>query len=278
MAGILFLRTRERASIVDFYRSVIGMDLWLEQAECTLLRHGNFLLGFCSGPESETSGLITFFYPDRAAVDGMYETMKGRAESPPVVNDRYRIYHFYAADPEDRALEFQTFLDPAVVSLDGESLLTTRRSVRAFRDDPVPDAVLACLFEACRYAPTSMNSQSYDYVLVRNPDTLKALAALRGNSSAPLARAPLGVAVCGDPARSGAHRQDAVIAAYHLLLAAWNLGLGTCWIGAMDRGEVKEALGIPSEHTIATVTPLGYPDESPVAGERREGEELYRVV
>ncbi|MHC5038577.1 MAG: nitroreductase family protein [Planctomycetota bacterium] len=278
MAGITFLRTRNREALREFYLSQIGMEIWLEQAECTLLKHGNLLLGFCSGEAVEKDGLITFFYPDRTGVDALYEKMKGRALGEPEVNEKYRIYHFFAEDPEERALEFQAFLHPLAPYHDGDTLMRTRRSVRAFSPTPVPETVLDAVFETCRFSPTSMNSQSYGFVVVRSRSVLDRLAELRGNSSAPLARAPLGVAVTGDPKKSGAHQQDAIIAATHFLLAAWAHGLGTCWIGAMDRPEVKEALEIPSDHSIATVTPLGYPAETPDPGERRTVREMVRIV
>ncbi|TES93871.1 MAG: hypothetical protein E3J87_01400 [Candidatus Cloacimonadota bacterium] len=68
------------------------------------------------------------------------------------------------------------------------------------------------------------------------------------------------------------------MAAYHFTLAAWNFGLGTCWIGGMDRDDVKEALGIPQEHYVATVTPLGYPAEQPEPGSRRETKEIVQFI
>lgn len=278
MAGILFLRTPRRPALKDFYTGTVGMTTWLEQAECTLLQHGNLLLGLCDGPEEETGGLVTFLYPHREDVDAMYERLRDRALKPPAVNERYRIYHFYARDPADRALEFQAFLHPVAPYMDGRTLLVSRRSVRRFLPDPVPDALLESVLEACRWSPTSMHSQSYDFVVTRNRAVLEALAALRGGSSAPLARAPMGVAVCGDPAKSGAAGTDATIAAVQFLLSAWDHGLGTVWIGAMDRPAVKELLGIPEEHVVATVTPLGFPAERAVPRDRRPVRDLYRIV
>jgi nitroreductase len=102
------------------------------------------------------------------------------------------------------------------------------------------------------------------------------LSGVRGRNSEPIGRATAAVAVVADPARSRRHVQDGCIAAYHLLLAAWLFGLGTCWIAAMDRDDVKEELSIPRDHYIATVTPLGYPAESPHTPQRRSKEEIVR--
>jgi len=62
------------------------------------------------------------------------------------------------------------------------------------------------------------------------------------------------------------------------MLAAWSYGLGTCWIAAMDRDDVKEVLGIPKEHYIATITPLGYPEFVPRPPPRREAREMVKFI
>ena len=107
---------------------------------------------------------------------------------------------------------------------------------------------------------------------------LEFLGGLRGESSAPIARARLAVAICSDPGISKRHVQDGCIAAYHFILAAWIFGLGTCWIAAMDRDDVKEVIGVPREHYVATVTPVGYPAKIPQMPERKRAEEFVRFL
>ncbi len=164
------------------------------------------------------------------------------------------------------------------VDLRGDELLVRRRSIRYFEKKVVTDEILWKVFELCRYSPTSKNSQSYYFVVVQDREKLEFLASLRGESSAPIARAPMTVAVCSDPARSRRHVQDGCIAAYHFILAAARFELGTCWIAAMDRDDAKEALGIDKEHYVATMTPLGYPDGIPKIPSRREAKEMVRFV
>lgn len=98
--------------IVDFYVNDIGMHIWLEQEDCTILSQGNLLLGFCHRDVAEQEGMITFFYPTEEDVDTMYELLRNIATSEPSMNERYQIYQFFAEDPEGRALEFQAFLHP----------------------------------------------------------------------------------------------------------------------------------------------------------------------
>ena len=89
-------------------------------------------------------------------------------------------------------------------------------------------------------------------------------------------KAGIAVAVCVDPAVTKRVPDDAYIAAYHFLLAAHTHGLGTCWIGDMDREEVKDLLQIPHAHFVATVTPLGFPDEIPEAKNRKPAYDLLK--
>ncbi len=278
MSGILFLKSKDRDTLKQFYQSKVGMRIWLEQADCTILKHGNLLLGFCNREELDTCGMITFFYPKRADIDKMYEKLKDLAHAPPKDNEKYGIYHFFAEDPEKRTIEFQAFLHPVASHLTGDELLISRRSVRQFEERDIPEQVISKLFELCRYAPTSRNSESYYFMVVHDREKIDYLASLREKSSSPIARAPMAVAICANPGLSKRHVQDGCIAAYHFTLAAWNFGLGTCWIGGMDSAEVKQCLDIPEDHYVATVTPLGYPAEQPVMRPRKSADEYVKVI
>jgi hypothetical protein len=70
------------------------------------------LFGFCQRDEAEPGGLLTFFYDSREGVDRMYRRFKSTAVAAPKDNPKYKIYHFYARDPEGREIEFQHFLNP----------------------------------------------------------------------------------------------------------------------------------------------------------------------
>lgn len=110
MSGIVFFRTTQLMSIVDFYVNEIGMRIWLEQEDCTILSHGNLLLGFCQRDTADLEGMITFFYPDPSDVDEMYDLLGDIATDEPSTNEKYQIYQFFAEDPDGRVLEFQAFL------------------------------------------------------------------------------------------------------------------------------------------------------------------------
>lgn len=110
MTGIVFFGTERLADVVEFYVETVGADVWLEQPDCTILKYDNQLLGFCDREEAETDGTITFVADSRSGVDERYEAIADHARQEPTENEPYEIYHFYATDPEGRAVEFQTFL------------------------------------------------------------------------------------------------------------------------------------------------------------------------
>jgi hypothetical protein len=110
-SGIIFFRTTDLKSLDEFYIDRVGCEMWIDQGACHIYRYGNLLLGFCQSEEAEVEGMITFFYPKQQDIEVLHEKFKDVAESAPKVNQRFRIYHFFARDPEGRAIEFQYFMD-----------------------------------------------------------------------------------------------------------------------------------------------------------------------
>ncbi len=142
-----------------------------------------------------------------------------------------------------------------------------RVAVRAFRDEPVPRSILLSVLEAGRWAPSSKNSQPWHFVVVRDKPTLRKLAALTPTGRF-LPEAPLAIAVAMLGAKMP--HADAARAIQNMALAAWDLGLGTCWIGNFDERRVKELLSIPEEATFITAMPFGYPRPEALRGKRRK--------
>ncbi len=278
MSGVFFLATKNLKTIRDFYLQKVGMQLWLDKGDCIILKHGNMLLGFCEREEVERKGVVSIFLETKEEIDEKYEQFKETAKTAPQIREQYGIYNFFTKDPDGRELEFMHFLEPVEPYLDAVELLLTRRSVRKFKKDDVPDELLAKIFEVCRFSPTTRNCQSYYFVLTRDRVKIEKLASLKEKTADPIRQAPLAVAICVDTEKTTRITDDGHIASYHFMLTAKAYGLGTCWIGGMNRDEAKEILGIPKEHFISTITPLGFPDEIPELHERREASELYKIV
>ena len=110
--GIVFLRSAQFDAVKSFYVNRIGMTVWLEQPDITILRHGNLLVGFHRHPTADLAEVLTFFYDSRADVDAMYAKLRDITTTEPKENPKYRIYNFFGVDPEGRKVEFQHFLHP----------------------------------------------------------------------------------------------------------------------------------------------------------------------
>jgi len=158
-------------------------------------------------------------------------------------------------------------------------VIRKRRSVRRYKPDPVAEEDIKYVLEAARLAPSWANTQCWHFVVVTDEDVKKEVAEA-GNGNRWIARAPVIVVACADPAGPGARDDipnylvDMGIAIEHLILAATERGLGTCWIGAFHESKVKEALGVPGNIRVVASTPLGYPDEAPAARSRKGLEEI----
>lgn len=141
--------------------------------------------------------------------------------------------------------------------------IKTRRSIRRYRPDPVPDSLIATVLEAGRWAPSAGNSQPWSFTVFSDAEVKSKVTRcfLYGWF---LDEAPVGIAVSVDPRASSCPLQDGSLAVQNMMLAAHALGLGTCWInpGLNDDG-AKELLGIPRQHRLICVLSLGYPAETP---------------
>ena len=112
MGGIVFLRTAQFEVVKTFYLERVGMAVWLEQPDICILQHGSFLVGLHDQSEVDLSGVLTFVYDTREEVDAMYAKLSDIATTQLKENTKYKIYNFYAKDPEGRTIECQCFLHP----------------------------------------------------------------------------------------------------------------------------------------------------------------------
>ena len=135
--------------------------------------------------------------------------------------------------------------------------IRTRRTVRDFTPDPVPDAVIHKILQAARWAPSSSNTQPWHFIVVRERDTIAALGRIC-TQGAFIGAAPLAIAIAMEGARRP--QLDAGRALQQMELVAWDEGLGTCFVGIRgeQQQEVKTLLGIPEELELVTALPFGY--------------------
>ena len=156
--------------------------------------------------------------------------------------------------------------------------INARQSIRAYQSRPVePEKLEAVLFAANR-AASAANLQAYHIYVVRDDARKHALAVAAAGQKF-LATAPVVLVVAVEPARSAAKygprgeqvycMQDACAAVCNAMLAAVELGLGACWVDAVNEDLAGKAIGLPAGQRAAIILPLGYPAEQPPSTSRR---------
>ncbi|MEE9164015.1 MAG: nitroreductase family protein [Thermoplasmata archaeon] len=143
-----------------------------------------------------------------------------------------------------------------------------RVAVRSFTDQEVPEEMVLRVLEAGRWAPSSKNSQPWHFVVVRDRATLRELSRLT-QTGPHLANAPMAIVVAMIGAKFP--EADAGRAIQNMMLAAWDQGLGACWVANFDQVATRQLLGLPEEAVVITAFPMGFPtDEATRRGKRRK--------
>ena len=161
-------------------------------------------------------------------------------------------------------------------------LIARRYSVRAYRPEPVEDEKIQAVLEAARLAPSAANRQPIRLVVLHTAGREAEIGKIYRRPW--FVQAPLVIGVCAistlawvrESDRFNARFIDAAIVADHLILAATNLGLGTCWIAAFNVAAARSVLQLPDEAEPVIFTPLGYPADQPGPKERKPLDELVR--
>lgn len=143
-------------------------------------------------------------------------------------------------------------------------IIFSRRSIRAYTDQPVSEADIQSLLEAGMAAPSASNRQPWHFVVVTDRKLLQELANSHPYGKM-LAHAAVAIAVCGDPGISDWWVQDCSAATENILIAAAALGLGSVWLGCHGRPEreqaIRDVLGIPPHIGVLSVLSIGHPAE-----------------
>ena len=160
-------------------------------------------------------------------------------------------------------------------------LAKKRYSVRSYKSDPVENDKLQQVLEAARLAPTAGNRQPFQLIVAH---TSGREVELRRIYDRPwFVEAPVVICACAILSEAWVRGDgksyadvDVAIAMDHLTLAAADMGLGTCWIGAFDPLAVREVLDLPDGVEPIALTPLGYPNDQPRPKKRKPLAQLVR--
>ncbi|GAB4491321.1 MAG: nitroreductase family protein [Anaerolineales bacterium] len=150
--------------------------------------------------------------------------------------------------------------------------IRTKRAVRKFLEKPLSDEVIRAILNAGRRSQSSKNSQAWQFVAIRDRETLKALSTC-GEWAGHLAGAALGVAILTpDPAEKFQTMFDAGQAAAFMQLAAWELGIGSCPASIYEPEKARQILGFPAEWHLRIALSFGYPaDEAVITAAPKKG-------
>ena len=156
--------------------------------------------------------------------------------------------------------------------MDALTCLKTRRSIRTYRPNPVPRAVIEDIVDCARLAPTAFNRQAWTFIVVQDAAVRARIPQLAGHAEF-IASAPACVAVFCGPTEFWV--EDGCAATENLLLAAHAHGLGACWVGGYQTpyaGAVREMLGAPADQQLVALVAVGYPAEEPAVEKKPLGD------
>ncbi len=167
--------------------------------------------------------------------------------------------------------------------MDFQRLIEARYSVRAYTSQQVEQDKLHAVLDAARLAPTAANYQPFRLHVIRTAGREADLKRVYNREW--FVQAPLVIAISTVPREAWVRRDgknygdvDATIAMDHLILAAADLGLGTCWVAAFDPGAARRLLGTGEGEEPLAFTPLGYPADKAVAKLRKPLDALVRYI
>ena len=143
--------------------------------------------------------------------------------------------------------------------MDTFTCIRTRREIREYLDKSISEESLLKILEAGRLAPSSKNAQPWHFVVITNKETLGRIASLTP-TGAHIGKAPLAIAVLMDGAKLP--EIDGARAIENMVLQAWDLGIGACWVTNFYEDAVKDILAAPQRMKLVSVVPFGYPVEA----------------
>jgi len=157
-------------------------------------------------------------------------------------------------------------------------LIKNRRSIRGFQDKEISDDKIDMILEAARWTPSASNKQPWEFILIKDKD-FKLKVAKTAAYGRFMREAPILIAIIAKTRVSQKWSIiDTSLVTMNMMLMAWSLGIGTCWIGAMNREKAREVLELKETDYVATILPFGYPKEIPNPTPRKSKKEIIKVI
>jgi len=155
-------------------------------------------------------------------------------------------------------------------------VILNRRSIRRYEKRDVPEEALAQIIEAGRQAPSAANMQPIRFIILKDHEIKKKLSTNLFNRF--IKNTPVVIVGCANVKALLTGKWavvDTTIAMQNMVIAAWTLGVGSCWIGAFNEEKVKEMLRIPAKWKVVALMTLGYPAETPKQSKKKSFEKMF---
>ena len=153
------------------------------------------------------------------------------------------------------------------------NVIASRRAIRKYSHEAIPEEKLQKLYQALQLAPTANNGQPFKFIFVKDEEKRHQIVTKACHQEYLLQPPIIMVAYC-----EKGYAFDVAIAVDHMTLAATDEGLGTCWIGWFDQEVVKKLLDIPEHMEVPILVPIGFAVENPTARKRKEISELVTII
>ncbi len=171
--------------------------------------------------------------------------------------------------------------------MDIEEAIKNRRTIRRFKQDPIPSEILKKLIDYARIAPAGSNIQCVEYIIVESPAMREKMFPLvRWAASLPeelrtpeRGREPTAyiTVLVNTKIKQSYYEFDVGAAVENILLGAVSFGIGTCWMGSIKSEKIRALLDIPDFYEIKHVISLGYPDETSVIEPYKNSFKYWKV-
>lgn len=168
--------------------------------------------------------------------------------------------------------------------MDTFEAIRNRCSVRQFKPELVPDDAVLKILEAARWTPSPFNTQPWEFIIIKDKKTLADISRF-ARYSGYLVDVPMAIAVIVPPIgikfswveKIGEPRFAAAMAVQNMMLAAWELGIGTCWV-SIERDKVARILNVPDTHFVLTVIPIGFPETIPPKHDEKFRKRIDEII
>jgi nitroreductase len=163
--------------------------------------------------------------------------------------------------------------------------ITTRRTIRKFQQKPIETKILTELVDGARLAPSASNMQPLVYLVIHEPELCKDIfqtvrwagyIAPEGDPGAGEKPTAYIVVLANKEIKESGYEHDAGAAIQNICLLAWDYGIGSCWIGSVDKQALRAACNIPDRYAIDSVVALGYAAERSVAEDEHGSIRYYK--